>query len=123
MQSLNCFRWKILAIPYWMSIKFGILTQQVMEFFVLLSTIGLVSNFDIQVSLVDNCHSLSVHISGFPNNVKTQNEKDNYVKVVNDKYGCNLQTNEIVFNESMRNVAKLLSNRYVRVYAVCGTTN
>ena len=53
---------------------------------------------------------------GFPHNVKTEEQKENYVKLINESYGCNLQTTDIVYNEGMRNVAKLLSNRSAKVY-------
>ena len=50
--------------------------------------------------------------SGFPSNVKTEEEKDLYINNYYEKEGVKLEKKNIKFNEGMRSIAKLMLNSF-----------
>jgi hypothetical protein len=53
---------------------------------------------------------IKVEASGYPKEVKTEEEKDAFIKTYKDKYGIELDKNNIKFNPGMRHIAKLALN-------------
>lgn len=48
--------------------------------------------------------------SGFPSDVKTQSEKEEYCRRINQKLGFDLHPDEIVYSSSLRTVSKFMNN-------------
>ena len=48
--------------------------------------------------------------SGFPANVRTEKEKDDYIQKIKEKYDIHLTKEQIVYNPGARFIAKLCLN-------------
>lgn len=58
--------------------------------------------------------ALKIHASGWPAGVKTQEQKDQYIKDVLEKDGIILDPNKMIRNEGMRTLAKLILNSFCK---------